>query len=155
MFDLAQHIDKQVDSIESLAAAAPEQRLALLLAGGDGTRLQEFTTQLTGAPIPKQYCPLVRGRSLLELTLSRTHYFAPIENTRVIINQNHLGFAGDQLKALPESSTFVQPENRDTGPGMIFALMQIARTSPDATIAVFLINRIFLLHGSSRSGSSR
>jgi mannose-1-phosphate guanylyltransferase len=137
MFDLTQHTAKQVDSIESLAAAAPKQRFALLLAGGDGTRLQEFTAQLTGASIPKQYCPLFRGRSLLELTLSRTHYFAPIENTRVIINQNHLGFARDQLKAMPESSTFVQPENRDTGPGMIFALMQIARTSPDATIAVF------------------
>lgn len=137
MFDLTQHISNQDDSIESLAAAAPKQRLALLLAGGDGTRLQEFTAQLTGAPIPKQYCPLINGRSLLELALSRTQHFVPIENTRVIINQNHLGFAGDQLKALPESSTFVQPENRDTGPGMIFALMQIAQTTPDATIAVF------------------
>lgn len=137
MFDLAQHIEEHVDSIDSLAAAAPKQRLALLLAGGDGTRLQEFTAQLTGVPIPKQYCPLMRGRSLLELTLLRTHYFAPIENTRVIINQNHLELARDQLKALPENSIFVQPENRDTGPGIIFALTQIARTSPDATIAVF------------------
>jgi mannose-1-phosphate guanylyltransferase len=79
----------------------------------------------------------MRGRSLLELTLFRTRYFVPIENTRVILNQNHLGLARDQLQALPESSIFIQPENRDTGPGMIFALMQIARNSPDATVAVF------------------
>ena len=59
MFDLMPHISKQVNSIDSLAAAAPKQRLALLLAGGDGTRLQEFTAQLTGTPIPKQYCPLI------------------------------------------------------------------------------------------------
>lgn len=131
------HISKQDDNIESLAAAAPKQRVALLLAGGDGARLQEFTAQLTGTPIPKQYCPLIRGRSLLELTISRTHHFAPIENTRVIINQNHLGLAGDQLKALPEGSTFIQPENRNTGPGMIFALIQIGRTNPDATVALF------------------
>ncbi len=123
--------------MDSLTAAAPKQPLALLLAGGDGTRLQELTTQLTGAPIPKQYCPLMRGRSLLELTLFRTRYFAPIKNTRVIINQSHLQLARNQLKALPESSIFVQPQNRDTGPGMIFALMQIARNSPDATVAVF------------------
>jgi mannose-1-phosphate guanylyltransferase len=134
---LAQHMEKTLDSIDGLAAAAPKPRLALLLAGGDGTRLQEFTAQLTGAPIPKQYCPLMRGRSLLELTLARAHYFAPIEDTRVIINQNHLGLARDQLQALPESSILVQPENRDTGPGMIFALMQIARTNPDTTVAVF------------------
>ena len=99
MFNLAQHIENRVDRIDSLAAAAPKQRLALLLAGGDGTRLQELTAQLTGTPIPKQYCPLMRGRSLLELTLFRTHYFAPIENTRVIINQNHLELARDQLGA--------------------------------------------------------
>lgn len=126
-----------MDSIDGLAEAAPKQRLALLLAGGDGTRLQELTAQITGTPIPKQYCPLMCGRSLLELALFRTRYFAPIENTRVIVNQSHLGLAGDQLKALPKSSIFVQPENRDTGPGMIFALMQIARTGPDAIVAVF------------------
>ena len=137
MFNLVQHIEKRADSIDSLAAAAPKQRLALLLAGGDGTRLQELTAQLTGVPIPKQYCALMRGRSLLELALFRTRYFTPLENTRVIINQNHLELARAQLQALPESSTFVQPENRDTGPGMIFALMQIARTSPDAIVAVF------------------
>jgi mannose-1-phosphate guanylyltransferase len=134
---LAQHVEKRVDSVDSLAAAAPKQRLALLLAGGDGTRLQAFTAQLTGVPIPKQYCPLMRGRSLLELTLARTRCFTPIENTRVIINQNHLGLARDQLQALPENNIFVQPENRDTGPGMIFALMQIARIDSDATVAVF------------------
>ena len=134
---LAQHMEKSVDSIDNMAAAAPRQRLALLLAGGDGTRLQAFTAQLTGTPIPKQYCPLMNGRSLLELTLSRTRYFAPIENTRVIINQNHLGLARDQLQELPERSIFVQPENRDTGPGMIFALMQIMQTNPDAIVAVF------------------
>jgi mannose-1-phosphate guanylyltransferase len=134
---LAQRMEKLVDGINSLAATAPKQRLALLLAGGDGTRLQEFTTQLMGFPIPKQYCPLIGGRSLLELALFRSHLFAPIENTRVIINQNHCRWAREQLKALPENNIIIQPENRDTGPGMIFALTQIAQTNPDAVVAVF------------------
>jgi mannose-1-phosphate guanylyltransferase len=130
-------LEKPVDSISSLVAAAPKQRLALLLAGGDGSRLQELTAQLMGAPIPKQYCPLIRGRSLLELTLSRTRLYAPIENTRVIINQNHRRWASEQLQILPENNIFIQPENRDTGPGMIFSLMQIAKTNPNAIVAVF------------------
>jgi mannose-1-phosphate guanylyltransferase len=134
---LTQRMEKLVDNIDSLAAAAPKQRVALLLAGGDGTRLQELTAQLTGVPIPKQYCPLIRGRSLLELALFRTRLFTPIENTRVIINQNHCRWAREQLRALPGNNIFIQPENRDTGPGMIFALMQIAQTSPDAIVAVF------------------
>jgi mannose-1-phosphate guanylyltransferase len=134
---LEQRMEKLVGSIDNLAAAAPKQRLALLLAGGDGTRLREFTTQLTGVPMPKQYCPLMHGRSLLELALIRAQLFAPIENARVIINQNHRGWASRQLKALPENNIIIQPENRDTGPGMIFALMQIAQTNPEATVAVF------------------
>jgi mannose-1-phosphate guanylyltransferase len=134
---LATHVENFLDNIDSLTASTPKQRLALLLAGGDGTRLQEFTAQLTGVPIPKQYCPLMRGRSLLELALCRTRLFTQIENTRVIINQNHRRWAREQLQALPENNILIQPENRDTGPGMIFALAQIARTSPDAIIAVF------------------
>jgi mannose-1-phosphate guanylyltransferase len=134
---LAQRMEKIEDSIDSLAAAAPTQRVALLLAGGDGTRLQKFTAQLTGVPMPKQYCPLIRGRSLLELALFRSHFFTTAENMRVIINQNHLGWAREQLKSLPENNIIIQPENRDTGPGMIFALMQIAQTNPEATVAVF------------------
>jgi mannose-1-phosphate guanylyltransferase len=130
-------MEKLVDSIDSLAAAAPMQRLALLLAGGDGTRLQELTAQLTGVPIPKQYCPLIRGRSLLELALFRTRLFTPIDNTRVIINRNHRRWAREQLQALPENNIYIQPENRDTGPGMIFALMQMEQTSPNAIVAVF------------------
>jgi len=39
---------------------------ALVLAGGDGTRLQSLTRLIAGAPIPKQYCRLVGDRSLLE-----------------------------------------------------------------------------------------
>ena len=133
----AQRIEIEGESIESLAAAAPKDRVALLLAGGDGTRLQELTAHLTGAPIPKQYCPLLRGRSLLELTLFRTHYYTSLERTRVVVNQNHLRWVKDQLHALPDGNILIQPQNRDTGPGMIFALHQMARVQGDAIVAVF------------------
>lgn len=137
MFMPEQHVEKRIEMVDNMATAVPGQRLALLLAGGDGTRLQELTTQLTGFPIPKQYCPLLRGRSLLEMTLLRTQHFASPKNTRVIVNQNHLEFARAQLEALPEANIIVQPENRDTGPGIVFALSQIARNHSDATVALF------------------
>jgi hypothetical protein len=44
---------------------------ALVLAGGDGTRLQSLTHLIAGAPIPKQYCRILGPRSLLETTVSR------------------------------------------------------------------------------------
>ncbi len=121
----------------NMITTVPSNRVALLLAGGDGTRLQELTRAIAGIPIPKQYCRLLHGSSLLEATLSRTNFFAPRERINVVVNQNHLGLAREQLKVLPEPNIFVQPLNRDTGPGLIFALMQLELTHPDAIVGVF------------------
>jgi mannose-1-phosphate guanylyltransferase len=44
---------------------------ALVLAGGDGTRLQRLTQFIAGVPIPKQYCRILGPRSLLQTTLGR------------------------------------------------------------------------------------
>jgi mannose-1-phosphate guanylyltransferase len=112
-------------------------RVALLLAGGDGVRLQELTSRIAGAPIPKQYCRLLQGSSLLEATISRARLFAPRERISVVINENHLALAKDQVNTLTESNIIVQPLNRDTGPGMVYALLCLERANPDATVAVF------------------
>jgi mannose-1-phosphate guanylyltransferase len=125
---------------------------ALLLAGGDGTRLQELTRAITGVPIPKQYCHLLCGASLLELTLQRAHLFAAKEDISVIINHNHLPLAEEQLRSVPKSNIFVQPFNRDTGPGLIFSILNLERLHGDAIVAVFPTDhfiansRIFVAH---------
>jgi mannose-1-phosphate guanylyltransferase len=116
---------------------APSNRVALLMAGGDGTRLQELTREIAGIPIPKQYCRLLNNSSLLEATLARTRLFAPPDRINVIINENHRDLAMEQVNTLPGSNIFVQPQNRDTGPGMIFALLHLERIHTDAIVAVF------------------
>jgi len=137
MLPLSRSIIDTEDFIFASAAEAPSNRVALLLAGGDGKRLQDLTREIAGAPIPKQYCRLLRGSSLLEATVSRAHLFAPRERITVIVNRNHLALARDQLRTLPESNVFVQPLNRDTGPGLAFALLQLEKTHPDAIVAAF------------------
>jgi len=116
------------------AAARP---WSLVLAGGDGTRLQGLTRQLTGAPIPKQYCRILGTQSLLEATLSRSRLFAKPERTLVVINRDHLAFGKEQLRGMRAGNVLVQPCNRETGPGMLFALMQLRDRALDATVAVF------------------
>lgn len=110
---------------------------ALILAGGDGTRLQALTHRISGTPIPKQYCRILGDRSLIEATLARTAWFAPRERSLVIVNQNHVGIGWSQLQSLPPGNILVQPCNRDTGPGLLFALLELAERDPLATVAVF------------------
>jgi len=130
-----------IDSYESNwsypATETQPNYVALLLAGGDGRRLQELTSEIAGAPIPKQYCRLLRNSSLLEAAISRARLFAPPDRISVVINRDHIDLAKDQVKSLPESNIIVQPLNRDTGPGMIFALLHLERINPNATVAVF------------------
>jgi hypothetical protein len=110
----------------------------LILAGGDGIRLQALTRALTGAPIPKQYCRITGDRSLLEATLARIASVLPPARTLAIVNHDHLALATDQLRALPARNMLVQPRNCDTGPGLLFSLLRLRRRRPgDAIVAVF------------------
>lgn len=109
----------------------------LVLGGGDGTRLQSLTRALTGAPIPKQYCRILGDRSLLEATLERIAPLAPRERTLAIVNRAHLPLARPQLATLPEANVLVQPRNRETGPGILVSLLELARRDPHATVAIF------------------
>src|SRR5256886_7856245 len=110
---------------------------ALVLAGGDGTRLQSLTHLIAGAPIPKQYCRILGPRSLLETTLSRIAPLVSAERTLAIINRDHLAIARPQLRSLDARNVLVQPRNLDTGPGVLLSMLELARRDPDATVAMF------------------
>jgi len=110
---------------------------ALVLAGGDGTRLQALTRLITGAPIPKQYCRFLGPHSLLETTLRRIAPLVGAERTLAIVNRDHLALARPQLASLEPSNIVVQPRNLDTGPGVLVSMLELARRDPHATVAMF------------------
>src|SRR5207253_8819395 len=118
-----------------MEAPATGRLWALVLAGGDGTRLQALTRVIAGAPIPKQYCRIVGDRSLLETTLARIAPLVPPERTLAIVNRGHLPLARPQLAAIPAANVLVQPRNLDTGPGLRVRLLALARRDAAATVA--------------------
>jgi mannose-1-phosphate guanylyltransferase len=109
----------------------------LVLAGGDGTRLQVVTRVIAGAPIPKQYCRIIGDRSLLEATLDRIAPLVHPDRTLAIVNRGHLKLARPQLVTVPVSNVLVQPRNLDTGPGILVSLLELARRDSDATVSIF------------------
>lgn len=121
-----------------------ERKLSgLVLAGGDGARLQDLTRALTGAPIPKQYCRIFGDCSLLETTLARIAPLITRERTFVVLNARHQAMASGQLRHVPKKNLIIQPANRDTGPGVSFSLLHLASRGVAGPLAVFPSDHFF------------
>lgn len=116
------------------------ERWAVILAGGDGTRLRSFTRTLTGDERPKQFAPVIGGSTLLEQTRRRVALSIPEEKTLTVVTRTHEQY----YRALPNNKRLlVQPENKGTAPGIIYPLMRIATESPDAVVAIFPSDHYF------------
>ena len=111
----------------------------LVLAAGDGKRLQQFIQHRTGTRIPKQYVNFVGRRSMLEHTMHRAEKLIPESKILTIVGRHHLKYAEvrRQLFYRPEQNVVVQPANKETGPGLLLPLMHIYKRSPEAIVAVF------------------
>ena len=62
---------------------------AVVLAGGQGVRLQPLARRVCGDERPKQYVPLLEARTLLEQTLDRVALAIPEERTVVVTVRSH------------------------------------------------------------------
>jgi mannose-1-phosphate guanylyltransferase len=110
---------------------------AVVLAAGDGTRLASLTTDENGDRVPKQFCSLDGGPSLLDEAIGRAHRLVPRERTAVVAAAQHRVHWQRALWSLPEGNVIVQPGNCGTAHGILLATLQILRRDPLARI-VFL-----------------
>lgn len=107
---------------------------ALVLAGGEGSRLRSLTTRASGGPVPKQYCSLTGRYSLLEETLARARHVVPEEQICTIVAHQHREWWADQLDTSLPQNVIVQPRNRGTGIGVLYSLLHIAHRDPAARV---------------------
>lgn len=110
---------------------------ALVLAAGDGTRLATLTTDVNGRAVPKQFCSLNGGHSLLEDAMQRGRTIVPRERLCVIVAADHQRYWQSTLWALPSANVIVQPRNCGTANGILLAVLSILERDPLARI-VFL-----------------
>jgi mannose-1-phosphate guanylyltransferase len=110
---------------------------AVLLAGGDGKRLLPLTRRLCGEERPKQFAPLLGGRSLLTLTKERLAPLIAPEKTLFAVVERHRRFYEVELSGISPTRIVVQPDNRGTSAAIAYSLLRIARTDPDAIVGFF------------------
>ena len=112
---------------------------ALVLAGGEGKRLEDYVHQLRGECLPKQYINFIGTRSMLEHTFDRAERLIPRQRILTIVSKHHLPWpeVRRQLSSRSAGTVIVQPENKDTGPGILLPLTYLHKRCPDATVAIF------------------
>src|SRR5580692_6560936 len=110
---------------------------AVILAGGEGVRLKSLTRLVTGDDRPKQFCPLVGGRTLLAQTKERVARSIPAERTMFVVMNSHERFYSDELKSVSPLHLIAQPSNRGTLPAILCSLIRIHRQDKDAVVAFF------------------
>ena len=109
---------------------------AIVLAGGEGSRLRALTTTASGIAVPKQFCSLRGGPSLLEEALQRAVAIAPIERISTVVAAHHAEWWCRSLSGLEPANVFVQPQNRGTALGILLAVLNIVERDPHARVVI-------------------
>src|SRR5215470_9287009 len=106
---------------------------AMVLAAGEGSRLASLTTDRSGIAVPKQYCSLLGGATLLEDAMHRAATVVPVERIATIVAANHERW-WNGLRSSMGDRIVVQPSNRGTAHGVLLALLHILERDPNARI---------------------
>ena len=114
-----------------------QKRAAVILAGGEGSRLRSLTRRIMGCEVPKQFCPVLGKETLLEQTLGRTSLSVERRLTSVVVTRIHERFYATNTRDIPSRNLVVQPRNRGTAPAILYSLLRLAERAPQARVAIF------------------
>lgn len=109
---------------------------ALVLAGGEGTRLQSLTQMASGIAVPKQFCSLGHSGSLLHDAVTRASLVTSPERTTVAVSEHHRRWWQNLDLNVPARNLVSQPSNRGTAQGILLPLLRILHRDPEAALLV-------------------
>lgn len=117
-------------------SAVSRERWAIVLAAGEGSRLRSLTAGFGGHAVPKQFCSLTGGESLLRRAIRRAERSVPAERVMVVVAAQHRSWWRPEVVDLPPENVLVQPHNRGTAAGILFALRHVAGRGAGGDVAV-------------------
>jgi mannose-1-phosphate guanylyltransferase len=118
-------------------ATRGKREWAVILAGGDGTRLRSLTRKISGDERPKQFCRILGLGTLLEQTRERAALEIAPERTIYVLNRLHHRFYEPILSEVPAANLVEQNRNRGTAPAILYSLLRIAAVDNNARVAFF------------------
>jgi mannose-1-phosphate guanylyltransferase len=127
----------RVCSIARDKTVSRDNSWAVLLAGGDGARLQSLTQKIASDCRPKQFCQIYDGKSLLTQTRERIATLFNCRRTLCVVTRAHEKYYREGHRDADNSEILIQPQNRGTAVAIGTALIRIAGVEPDALITFF------------------
>lgn len=106
---------------------------AIIMAGGEGTRLRSLIERCVGFPCPKQYVTFCGNRSMIEHTVDRAVELVGEERIVTVIGPGHTRYLQDQDI---RGTVIEQPVTRGTGAGVYLPTSYILAQDPEAKVLI-------------------
>ena len=112
-------------------------RWAVVLAGGNGSRIRTLTRLVSGDERPKQFCRLVGNNTLLASTRARLCATVAPERTLCVVTSHHEPFYREEFSGDDWVRVIEQPGNRGTGMAIALGLATVSTVDPNAIVGFF------------------
>jgi mannose-1-phosphate guanylyltransferase len=99
----------------------------VILAGGDGLRVQGLTRDERGNRAPKQFCRFSGDRSLLRRAVDRARRLVQSDRVVAVVRDSQRAWWEPELSDLPRENVLSQSANRGTAIAILHALETVGR----------------------------
>lgn len=106
----------------------------VVLSGGSGTRLWPLSRE----SCPKQFLPLLKGKSPFQATLARLRGIEGLQPPLIVTSQEHRFLVLEQLKSagVTPLGVYLEPCGRNTAPAAAVAALSLLSDDPEALMLV-------------------